>query len=634
MPETNQAGASIFERARTMGIQEGYHDVFGNWRPCSEAASGKLLQSMGSLSDIESGGSCGPDVCIVRQGAFTPLENPSELILEDGTVLDTGNALPLDLPLGYHELRSLKKESRPTRLIVVPERSFLPADLKTWGFALQLYSLRSKASWGMGDLADLERFGRLAGKLHAGFLQVNPLHAVSPVTPQQTSPYYPGSRRFNNLLYLRIENIAGAAEAGVSLEEFSAQGRALNRASLIDRDACFKLKLTALEKIWSLRNKKEPGFESYRLEQGRALDQFALFCALSEHYGPDRADWARWDAEHRRPDAAGLIRFAADHKERIDFHIWVQWLLDKQMQKAGEALPLMQDLPIGFDPGGADAWTWQDLLAAQVSIGAPPDEYNRQGQDWGLRPFIPHKLRAVAYEPLRQTLSACLRHAKGLRIDHVMGLFRLFWIPSGMGPECGAYVRYPAEEILGIIALESHKAKAYVVGEDLGTVEDGVRERLGDQCVMSNRLLWFESTAPEAYPEQALASVTTHDLPTVAGLWTGADVAIQKELGLNPHEEGITGIRDRLRNLLGIATDAPVEEVVVKTYAALGKAPCRLLAVALEDALAVERRPNLPGTVLPTNWSVPLPVTLEEMEKAELIRKVAEVMTRSPMGSG
>ncbi len=631
MLDSSRGDQSILERAGALGIQNGYHDVFGNWRSCSEETGKRLLQSMnepGEESYPES------DVQVIRQGAFPILEERCELILEDGTVVDTEKNLPPDLPLGYHELRTLGRVNRSIRLIIVPEKSFLPPHLKTWGFALQLYSLRSEASWGMGDLADLGRFGRLAQEMRAGFLQVNPLHAVSPIIPQQSSPYYPGSRRFRNLLYLRIENIAGAAQAGLALEELASAGRALNRDGLINRDAIFKLKVAALEKLWALRGEAEPGFARYRLEQGRALDQFALFCVLCEHYGPERADWTQWEMEHRRPDSPGLLRFAAQHADRIDFHIWVQWQLDLQMRKASESVPIVQDLPIGFDPAGADAWVWQDLLAREVTVGAPPDEYNRDGQDWGLRPFIPHKLRAVGYEPLRQTLSACFRHSQGLRIDHVMGLFRLFWIPTGLGPLHGAYVRYPSEEMLGIIALESHKAQAYVVGEDLGTVEEGVRERLGDQCVMSNRLLWFESSPPEQYPELALTSVTTHDLPTVAGLWTGSDIRIQKEMGLNPHEEGLLGIRNHLKGLLGIEDDTPVEEVVRKTYAALGKAPSRLLAVALEDALACERRPNMPGTVLPSNWSVPLPMALEELEKADLIRAVAKSLLRPPIHQG
>ena len=222
-----------------------------------------------------------------------------------------------------------------------------------------------------------------------------------------------------------------------------------------------------------------------------------------------------------------------DHRDRA-YHQWLQWLIDEQLGRASAEIRVMHDLPIGVDPGGADAWAWQDVLAQGCSVGAPPDLYNTQGQDWGLPPFIPHKLRACGYEPVVKTLRAVLRHAGALRIDHVMGLFRLFWIPHGMGPQHGTFVRYKAEELLAIVALESHRAGAFVVGEDLGTVEMGVREQLAERNVLSYRLLWFETTPPRDYPPLAMVAVTTHDLPTIAGLWSGEDLTAQEAIGLKP----------------------------------------------------------------------------------------------------
>jgi 4-alpha-glucanotransferase len=289
----------------------------------------------------------------------------------------------------------------------------------------------------------------------------------------------------------------------------------------------------------------------------------------------------------------------------VRFYQWVQWLLDEQLARATADIPLMQDLPIGVDPEGADAWAWQDVFARGVTIGAPPDEYNTQGQDWGLSPWIPWKLRNAAYEPFIQTIRASLRHAGGLRIDHVMGLFRLFWIPEGKSPQDGAYVRYAEEELLALLALESDRAKAYIVGEDLGTVEENFRKQLKNSRVLSYRLMWFENVPPAGFPKLALAAMTTHDLPTIAGLWTGSDLRAQRELGLNTNEEGMNQIRERLSAIAGLAPETPVVEVTKRTYRLLAEAPSMILSATLEDALAVEERPNMPGTTSEQwpNWS-------------------------------
>ena len=613
------------------GIDDGYEDALGVWRETPAATRSALLAAMG-VDPAQSGPPPEPPVHVLRPGQALPLEQPAELRLEDGTALRVDAALPPDLPLGYHELRPLDGGAT-VRIIVSPGRCYLPADWHTWGWAVQLYALRSAESWGMGDLGDLRRLGQWsATDLGAGILLINPLHAVTPVLPQQPSPYFPSSRRFRNVLYLRIEEVPGAAEGGIELEPLAAAGRALNRQRYIDRDAIFRLKMQALGRLWS-RFGGDPAFDRYCHEQGDALRQFAIFCALAEHYG---RGWQAWPAEYRRPDAPAVARFAAERADRVRFHQWLQWLLDVQLARAAAELPVMQDLPIGVDPNGADAWAWQDVLATEVTVGAPPDKYNTLGQDWGLPPFIPHKLRAAAYEPFRQTIRATLRHAGGLRIDHVMGLFRLYWIPQGMDPSLGAYVRYAADELLAIVTLESQRARAVVVGEDLGTVEEGVRERLATHRLLSYRLLWFEADPPARYPELALAAVTTHDLPTVAGLWSGADLRTQQRLGLRPNEAGLREIAERLQAMTGLPERAQVHEVIVRAHQLLAEAPSVVVTATLEDALAVEERPNMPSTTAEwPNWSLALPIPLEDLETQALARAVADTLRRrsSPQGS-
>ena len=411
---------------------------------------------------------------------------------------------------------------------------------------------------------------------------------------------------------------------GPLLAQLAAEARGLNTSPRLDRDRVFHLKQQALRAIWdrgaggeggeslpspSGRGAGGEGGEVYpRLlgegqgvraissppfaaQHGVALERFATFCGLAEQFGPD---WRKWPDEYRRPENAAVARFAADHAAAVDYHAWLQWLLDRQLAEASRAIPIFQDLPIGMDPGGADAWEWQDLLAKEMVIGAPPDAFNAEGQDWQLPPFTPARLRAAAYEPFVQTIRAVLRYAGGLRMDHVMGLFRLWWIPSGRHPRQGWYVRYPADDLLGIVALESHRAGAVIVGEDLGTVEPGVRQRLALRRMLSYRLLWFEPGPPAEYPELSMASVTTHDLPTIAGLWSGADEAEQRSIGLT-----VGNGAPAPRSLAADARPgkrAPVEEVIEAAYRRLGQASSRIVTATLEDAQAMRQRPNMPGT--------------------------------------
>ena len=561
-------------------------------------------------------------VRVVRTGMAVPWAMPGQLVLEDGSQRPVGETLPADLPLGYHDFFPTTGDGR-TRVIVTPWRCIEPRGA-CWGWAVQLHSTRSRQSWGIGDLADLKRLAEWSTGLGAGMLLINPLGPPAPVVPQGASPYYPTTRRFRNPLYLRIEDVPGAERLGPQLTELAAEARRLNTLPRLDRDRVFHFKQQALQAIWR-ETVADHECIAFRREQGVSLERFATFCALAETFGPD---WRAWPSEYSRPECAAVARFAAEHADEVDYHAWLQWLLDRQLTAASQVVPILQDLPIGMDPGGADAWEWQDLLAQDTVIGAPPDAFNATGQDWQLPPFAPARLRAAAYEPFIQTIRAVLRHAGGLRIDHVMGLFRLWWIPNGRHPQQGWYVRYPADDLLGIVALESHRAGAFVVGEDLGNVEPGVRQRLALRRMLSYRLLWFEALRPAEYPELSMASVTTHDLPTVAGLWSGADEAAQRSIGLTVGEE-MHGLRNHLRELLDVPSDATAVEVIERAYRCLAQAPSRIITATLEDAQAMTDRPNMPGTVQQwPNWSLALPQDIETMMEADLPRRIAAALKR------
>jgi 4-alpha-glucanotransferase len=600
---------------RAWGIEPGYTNALGEWQDAPRSTIQTLLTVMGATSDEPPPG---PPVWMVREGDPVSIAGQWELHLEDGAVERVSGSVP-NVPLGYHQLFN-EADGRGVRLIVTPGRCHLPPDLRTWGWAVQLYAMRSQSSWGMGDLGDLRRLAEWSASTGAGMALLNPLHASVPVVGgQNPSPYYPSSRCFRSPLYLRIEDVPGASALGEDLAPLAKQGQALNDDRMIDRDKVLALKLEALEKLFRFFP-ADPAFDRYVEEQGEVLRKFALHCALAEKFGPS---WNQWPVDYRHPDAFDVRHFAEEHADRVRFHQWLQWLVDLQLQRAGEQIDLMQDLAIGVDPGGADAWIWQDVLAADVSVGAPPDEFNTQGQDWGLPPLDPWKLRDAAYEPFVQTVRAGFRHAGGLRFDHVMGLFRLYWIPRAAGAAHGTYVRYPSEALLDILALESVRAGAYVVGEDLGTVEDEVREALADRNVLSYRLLWFEPSPPRDFPERALGAVTTHDLPTVAGLWTGADLEAQDERDMAPNVEGTEEMRSKLQRWVDLPDEAPVDEVVRRTYSLLAEAPSALVTASLDDVLGIEERPNYPGTTGGTNWSLALPVPLEEIEQDERVMEVA-----------
>ncbi|MET0763984.1 MAG: 4-alpha-glucanotransferase, partial [Blastococcus sp.] len=531
--------------------------------------------------------------------------------------------LPDDFPLGYHWLQPPDGPRR--RLIVSPGRCWLPEGFRAWGWAVPRYATRSRDSWGIGDLSDLRSLRWMAAGQGAGFLLINPLHAVAPTAGQEASPYLPATRRFRNPIYLRVSEVPGAA--AVDLEDDA--GRALSEGPLIDRDAIWARKREVLMRIFFAHGGGE-AFVRWREQQGQTLQDWATWAAIAEQHG---GDWHTWPEGLRRPESPEVSGYVEQHGAVVAFHAWLQWALDLQFTAATGDMTVIQDLPIGVAGGGADAWTWQDVLAEGASVGAPPDAFNSQGQDWGSPPLVPWRLRDADYEPFIQSIRATIAGAGGLRIDHVMGLFRLWWVPSDGTAADGAYVRYPAEDLLGIVALESHRAQALVVGEDLGTVEDGVREAMAEHGVLSYRLLWFEEDDPAQWPAEAMAAVTTHDLPTVAGLWTGQDVEEQREHDTGTDEELERGRNSLLEHLPGVKDDASPEDAVERAHELLARAPSALLSATLDDAVAEPRRPNMPGTTDRPNWSLPLPVLVEDLAEHPLLQTVARTLAAGVAGT-
>src|SRR3712207_4608961 len=582
---------------RSWGIDATWLDALDEEHQVSEATIQRLREIIGTPpADLEDRAPI-----VARPGDALEIDE-ADVVCEDGEVRHVAGSLPADFPLGYHYFQSA--EGRRRRLIVSPGRCWLP-EQRTWGWAVQLYAARSRESWGIGDLADLRSIRQMAADQGAGFVLINPLHAVAPITQQEASPYLPATRRFLNPIYLRVPEVPGAD--GVDLEEDA--GRALGDGELIDRDAVWARKREVLMRIFFAHGGGE-AFGRWREEQGQTLQDWATWAAITEEHG---ADWHTWPEELRRPGSKALTAYVEQHGAVVAFHAWLQWALELQFAAATDGMTVIQDLPIGFAGGGADAWTWQDALADGVSVGAPPDAFNSTGQDWGSPPLIPWRLRDADYEPFIQSIRATIAGAGGLRIDHVMGLFRLWWVPRHGTAADGASGRDPSDDPLQIVALESHRAQALVVGEDLGTVEDGVREAMAEHGVLSYRLLWFEEDAPATWPAEAMAAISTHDLPTVAGLVGGADLDEQREYGTGTDEELERGRTSLLERLPGLRRNARPETAVKRAHELLARAPSLLLSATLDDAVAERRRPNVPGTTDRPNWSLPLPVLVEDL---------------------
>jgi 4-alpha-glucanotransferase len=607
-------------------IEPAWTDAWGRRRATPQHA----IDAVGAAMSVDAGEMRRADASVALVGRGQPVTPPGELVTEDGSSLGQVAVLPRDLPDGYHRLRRGRHEQL---LLLAPPRCPLPAGLRAWGWVVQLYAARSERSWGIGDLADLRRLAGWSAQLGAGALLVSPLGAANPSPDPEPSPYYPSSRRFRSPLYLALEEVPAYASVAAELAPLGREARALNQRPIIDRARVQAVKLAALERMWRARAAAgDPELAAFVAARGEPLRQWCVFAALSEELGPG---WTTWPADLRDPDGAAVRRAAERLAERVAFHAWLQLLIDRQLTAASRAVPLIGDLPVGFDPGGFDAWAWQALLAP-ASIGAPPDVFNPDGQRWGLPPFVPHRLRAAGYRPFVETIRANLAHGGGLRIDHVLGLFRQWWVPDGASPADGAYVRQPTEELLAVLAIESHRAGAIIIGEDLGTVAAGVRRRLASANVLSTRLGWFERRPPARWPRRSLAAMTTHDLPTIAGAWTGADLDDQAQAGLVPDTAGLARLRGRLRALTAVTDATPLAEVVLRAHAALGAAPSALAMATLEDALLARRRPNLPGTdrAQRDNWSRALPATLEHMEGDPFVGRLARSMGSGRGGGG
>lgn len=639
----------------------------------------------------------------IREGRFIPRElhhlNDVELAVHHEKIIRYAFYLEGLPAQGYHRFVATQIDTHTgvdMLLVVTPNRCFLPAILdagatefhgndleaaarsaRVWGPAVQLYAVNSNRNWGLGDYTDLVNLVDWSADHGAALIGLNPLHALFPHNPAHCSPYSPSSRIFFNVLLLDAEGIPDFAESEEARQlvyspEFQESLKKLRGETLIQYAEVGRLKYKVLELLYqnfcaqhlAKNTVYAKDFKQYIQEEGTLLERFALFHALQERFHKEDANiwgWPVWPEAYRNPENEAVQDFLASNRERVGFYQYLQWQADRQLEKAGErcldknlGIGLYMDMAVGVDRGGADVWANQHLFAQSSAVGAPPDEYNQKGQDWGLPPLIPEKMREEQYRSFIEILRHTMKHAGALRIDHVMGLMRLFWIPPNLPPSQGAYIHYAVDELFGILALESQRNACMVIGEDMGTVPDIVRDRMQRWGVYSYKVFYFEKEwedrfkAPEAYQDTAAVAVSTHDLPTLTGFWQGQDITVRTELDLYPNADlRERQVRDRVmerigilnlleqRGLLppGVSTDplsasSMTPELTAAIHRLVAQTRSKVFMVQFEDMLQQIDQINLPGTTEPTYpcWQRRLTVPLEEFATDRRVEAVCNAL--------
>ena len=613
---------------------------------------------------------------------FRPAETPvQDRRQADGReILRYIVTLPRPLPLGYHIVQVASRPSEAMRLIVAPRKCYLPPSLEggglTWGISAQLYTLNRPGNWGIGDFTDLRELVDVAADVGASVVGLNPLHALFLAHPEAASPYSPSTRMFLNPLYIDVEAVAEYAECVPARAARNAADAEIATCRAL-KDIAYRpvkaIKLAVLEALYACFLRKHDAsaagggrveaFERFRRQQGGLLRHYALFESLSEEFAG--RPWQEWSEPYRHPDSPAVEEFARANADRIRFFEYLQWQADEQLGRAqarglerGLSIGIYRDLAIGASCDGLDAWADKEVVVQSAKVGCPPDPFNMLGQDWGIPPLHPLRMRDSGYRPFIDILRANMRHAGALRIDHVMGLMHLFWIPADGNPAGGAYVKYPFEELLAVLALESHRNRCLVVGEDLGTVPAGFRERMAKANVLSYRVLYFEKAGdrfktPAEYPGLALACVTTHDLATLAGFWQGSDLELKRRLNLYPSEQARRNDESArgwdktllLRALAGEgllpdgidpedANGAPMSPALMAAlHGYLARSPARILLIQIDDLMQELEQINLPGTVFERpNWRRRLSKRVDQLPGLPAMQALKQTLADRSVG--
>lgn len=670
------------ELAERFGIEASFVDARGETKETSLETKRALLAALGAEVNDEAAARAElerrdeierrralPPVIVAHCGESVAVPAEWRVTLEDGSARAGSGALPVDLPIGYHTLRLHGPESAECSLIVAPERCYVPDELrecKAWGLAVQLYLLRSQTNWGIGDFTDLQTLTAMLAERGADVVGLNPLHAMFLDNPEHASPYSPESRLLLNVLNIDVTAVpefAASARARRHCEsaEFGERLAAARGAEDVRYADAAALKLPVLRMLFEERpaeGARADAFSAFVRDRGEVLRRGSLFQLLRSHFAESgTTDWRSWPEDYRDPSAGAVDAFAREHDDELTFLMWLQFIADEQLGRACAAAEAMRvglyrDLAVGADPNGAEVWSNHAAVVATASVGAPPDIYNAAGQNWGLPPFHPLALREEGYRSFIDLVRANMRHAGAIRIDHVMALQHLYLIPAGASPADGAYVRYPLDDLLGILALESARRRCLVIGEDLGTVPAGFRDRMAAANVLSYRVLFFETdpdsgafVPPDRYPELSLAVVSSHDLPTLRAWWHAYDADLKLELGLIDAAAADELRRTRARQREAL-TEALVREgllaegdagnddaVGVAVHAYLGRTQALLAMAQIDDVTAETEPVNVPATTDERpNWRRRISTRLGLLRGDARFRGIAEAFARAGRG--
>lgn len=680
-------GEQLEQAAKRAGISSRFINMDDEEQQVSEATLRALLDAMGRADDEPDPGPLPPvKVFIVGQPLVLEPRGEGEfhwqLALENGDSAEGRGkfgaplTLAAEISQGYHHLTlSWQQKSWGCRIIVAPARCYEPQALlekqKLWGACVQLYTLRSDTNWGVGDFGDLKQMVKALGDRGGAFVGLNPIHALYPANPQSASPYSPSSRRWLNVTYIDVNAVQEFQEseqaqrwwALPATQQALAEARALDYVSY---EQVMALKLPALDMAWQTfrqipeASQRKRDFRSFALLGGESLKQQAIFDALHVSFSRSAADqwgWPAWPEAYQDPQSAEVAEFCEQHAAEVEFYLWLQWLAHDQFAQCyqtgvdrGMPLGLYRDLAVGVAEGGAETWCNRALYCVGATVGAPPDKLGPQGQNWGLPPMDPNIMKSRAYQPFIDMLRANMSSCGALRIDHVMSLLRLWWVPKGESADKGAYVSYPLDDLLAVLALESHRHQCMVIGEDLGIVPKEIVASLRDSGVYSYKVLYFEHdkkrvfVAPEDYVEQAMATITTHDLPTLRGYWQADDLTLGETLGIYPDAKVLAdlgedraktrqALLDALHREHCVPTDFPVEaegmemnpilNLGLQRY--LADSASALLGLQPEDWLDMNTPVNVPGTDKEyPNWRRKLSQPLDVMFGDERINQVLQ----------
>ena len=621
----------------------------------------------------------------VRTHQFTPVDQEMTTMahIDDVEFHEYVVTLPLDLPLGYHDvaLSADDDEFARSRLIVAPEACYTPNEIKEgkkiWGLSVQLYCVRSEKNWGIGDFSDLALLIEKAAGVGADFIGLNPIHALYPANPNACSPYGPSSRRWLNYLYIDVTAIDGyddaSVQAVVSSDEFKATLEHARNVEHVDYEAVAHVKLAALKAVFDVYDakylrkstKQNKAFKAFVEAGGESLDMLAVYDALQSHLkaeGKDSWGWPVFPQDYKDYYNPAVAKFKSANEQDVKFYLFLQWIAAQQLElasnkatDAGMTIGLYRDLAVGVSEGSAEIWGNKDLYCTGASVGAPPDILGPLGQNWGLPPMDPRKLYEQGYQPIIDLFASNMASSGSLRIDHVMALLRLWWVVKGDNAKDGGYVYYPVDDLLGILALESHRNQSLVIGEDLGTVPEEIRSKLADNGVYSYRVFFFEQAedggffSPSHYPVQSMSTLTTHDMPTLIGYWHCLDLELGKEIGLYPTEEILqTLYADRHENKQAILDTLHGHGSIgdnvgrdvnhtgmnrelnngMQVHMAGGSSA--LLSLQLEDWLEMDKPVNIPGTFDEyPNWRRKLTENIESMFDRHDINELASKLTHA-----